>query len=248
LKSRGVDLAGLTTAAGRTFRWSGTYSGSLNEAKTLDTQLNVFATFQPELPPAYRDSEFVLLANIDPALQRRVLDQIRSPKLVVADTMNYWIENHRTALLDTLSRVNLVILNDAEARMLSGESNLLAAARAILAMGPQWVIVKKGEHGAMLVGHDVKVLVPAFLLDHVTDPTGAGDTFAGAFLGSLAAAGSLSHKDFRHALAVGTVVASYNIEAFSLGRLRTLTRNEISERVSELRALADLGAGGERDG
>lgn len=243
LASRGIDLTGVEKANGQTFRWSGAYGDDPNEAKTLDTQLNVFADFNPVLPESYRESPYVLLANIDPALQRKVLDQIRAPRLVIADTMNYWIENRRDDLVKTLSRVSMVILNDAEARSLTGERNLTVAARAIRAMGPRWALIKKGEHGAMLFGEDLTVSVPGFPLERVKDPTGAGDSFAGGFIGTLAAEGKTGERELRRALAVGAVVASFNIEEFSLERLRTLRRGDVDQRLHELRRIAHLGEG-----
>lgn len=240
LQSRGIDLAGLTRAKGKTFRWKGSYSYQLNEAKTLDTQLNVFADFSPELPAAYRSAEFVFLGNIDPTLQARVLDQVQRPKLVAADTMNFWIQGKREALLKTLARVDLLFVNDAEARQLAGEANIVKAAKAIQKMGPRRVAIKRGEYGALLFDGDQICGAPAMPLEDVFDPTGAGDTFAGGFLGHVARTGKLDHANLRKALGVGTVVASFTVEQFSLDRLRTLSLTEVSARYGELRRLTQV--------
>jgi sugar/nucleoside kinase (ribokinase family) len=238
LCSRGVDVAGIARVPGRTFRWKGRYEQDLNVAHTLDTQLNVFADFRPDLPAAYRGSEYVFLANIDPDLQRAVLDQVRGPKLVGMDTMNYWIGSKRESLLRTLKRVDLLFVNDAEARQLAGEQNVVKAARAILAMGPRVLVVKRGEYGALLFSGGAIFSSAAVPLASVFDPTGAGDTFAGGFMGYLARADRTDDDTMRRAVVVGTVMASFTVEAFSLDRLRTLTPGEISARYGEVRALA----------
>jgi sugar/nucleoside kinase (ribokinase family) len=186
LKGRGIDLEGVTREPGKTFRWKGKYGYQLNEAQTLDTQLNVFEHFSPKLPESYRDAPYVFLGNIHPVLQGQVLDQVRAPKLVAADTMNFWIQGSRDALLKTLSRVNLLFVNDAEARQLAGEHNVVKAARAILGMGPTRVVIKRGEYGALLFDRDHIFACPAYPLAEVFDPTGAGDTFAGGFMGTVA--------------------------------------------------------------
>lgn len=246
LRDRGIDLEGLTRVPGRTFRWKGRYGYELNEAKTLDTQLNVFQTFSPDLPAAYRDTPYVFLGNIHPELQARVVDQVRSPKLVAADTMNFWIQGSREALLKTLQRVNLLFVNDAEARQLAGEHNVVKAARAILGMGPQRVVIKRGEYGALLFEKDHTFACPAFPLAEVFDPTGAGDTFAGGFMGALATATSgVDSAVLRRAMVMGSVMASFTVEKFSLERLRDVTRAEIHARFAEFRKLThfeDLGA------
>ena len=237
LRSRGVDLAGLSRAAGRTFRWKGRYSYELNEAQTLDTQLNVFETFAPELPPSFRTASYVFLGNIDPVLQSRVLDQMRGPTLVAADTMNFWIRGKRAELLHTLKRVGLLFINDAEARELAGEANIVKAGRAIQKLGPNRVVIKRGEYGALLFDGDHLYASPAMPLAEVFDPTGAGDSFAGGFLGFLSQQGGIDPRGLRQALAVGTVVASFSVEQFSLDRLRTVTRAEVAARFAELRRL-----------
>jgi sugar/nucleoside kinase (ribokinase family) len=238
LASRGVDLAGLERRAGRTFRWKGRYDFDLNTAHTLDTQLNVFADFRPELPQAFRDSEYVFLGNIDPDLQRQVLDQVRAPRFVALDTMNFWISSKREALLRTLKRVDLLFVNDAEARQLAGEHNVVRAARRILGFGPKTVVVKRGEYGAVLFSGDHVFAASAYPLPALFDPTGAGDSFAGGFMGYLARSGREDQDVLRRAIVTGSVLASFAVEEFSLERLATLTPEEIRQRYAELRRLA----------
>ncbi|MHB8604685.1 MAG: PfkB family carbohydrate kinase [Thermoplasmatota archaeon] len=238
LERRGVDLAGLEVQPeGKTFHWSGRYLFDLNTRETLATDLNVLATFEPKVPPAWRDARLVFLANLDPTLQRDVLDQVADPALVVADTMNFWIEGARDALLDTLTRVDVLILNDAEARELAHEPNLLRAARAITKLGPRTIVIKKGEHGALLFQAGDVFSAPAYPLEEVCDPTGAGDTFAGGFLGALAestgALGTapLRDADLRRAIVYGSAAASFAVERFGVERLTTLTRGELDTRA-----------------
>ncbi len=238
LASRGVDLEGLVRRPGRTFRWKGRYEFDLNVAHTLDTQLNVFAEFAPQLPEAYRDAEYVFLGNIDPDLQRNVLDQVRRPRFVGLDTMNYWITGKRESLLRTLSRVNMVFVNDAEARQLAGEHNIVKAAAAIQSMGPGAVVVKRGEYGALFFSGGEIFSSSAVPLASVFDPTGAGDSFAGGFMGYLARCRRQDHATMRRAVVVGSVLASFVVEQFSLDRLRTLRPAEIRTRYAEVRRLA----------
>jgi sugar/nucleoside kinase (ribokinase family) len=238
LASRQVDLAGLVRKPGRTFRWKGRYEFDLNTAHTLDTQLNVFADFQPQLPEAYRDTEYVFLGNIDPDLQRTVLDQVRAPRFVACDTMNFWITSKRESLLQTLRRVDLLFVNDAEARQLSGEHNIVKAARRILSFGPRAVVVKRGEYGALYFSGSSVFAAAAYPLPDVFDPTGAGDSFAGGFMGYLARSRSEAPQVMRRAIVLGTVLASFTVEQFSLDRLRTLTADEIRARYAEARQLA----------
>jgi sugar/nucleoside kinase (ribokinase family) len=238
LASRGVDLAGLVHKPGRTFRWKGKYEFDLNTAHTLDTQLNVFADFQPDLPEAYRDSDYVFLGNIDPDLQRAVLDQVRGPRFVACDTMNFWISSKRESLLKTLRRVDLLFVNDAEARQLSGEHNIVKAARRILSFGPRAVVVKRGEYGALYFSGQEVFSASAYPLPDVFDPTGAGDSFAGGFMGYLARSRSEAPMVMRRAIVLGSVLASYAVEQFSLDRLRTLGAEEIRARYAEARQLA----------
>lgn len=237
LRSRGVDTRGLREVPGRTFRWKGYYAYDLNEAHTLDTQLNVFEDFDPEIPEEYRDSEYVFLANIDPELQLKVLEQVRSPRLVVCDTMNFWIENKREALFETVSRVNCLLLNDAEARQLAQDPNLVAAGRKLLGMGPERVIIKKGEHGVIMLAGGEFFSLPAYPLETVFDPTGAGDTFGGGFLGSLSRSERAGEEEIRRAVVYGSVVASFTVEDFSCRRLAALSMEEIEERYRAFSAI-----------
>jgi sugar/nucleoside kinase (ribokinase family) len=239
LRRRGVDLAGLERVAGRTFRWAGRYARDLNSRTTLDTQLNVFADFQPKLPAAYRDSDYVFLANIQPSLQLEVLAQVSRPKLVALDTMNLWIETRLEALREVLRRVDLLFINDEEARLLAGDGHysLPKAARAIRAMGPKTVIVKRGDSGALLFHESGVFAAPAYPLDEVVDPTGAGDSFAGGFMGWLAQADDASPASIRRAMIYGSVMACFSVEEFSLDRLRALRPGAIEERF---RAFLDL--------
>ena len=238
LEGLGVDLASLERAKGATFRWAGEYEQDLNTRRTLDTQLNVFADFKPRLRPEHGEIEFVFLANIHPELQSGVLDQVKQPRYVVLDTMNYWIQGSRKALETTLARVDAVLLNDEEARLLSGHSNIYTAAKTVLDMGPSLVVVKKGEHGAVLIARDFVFVVPAFPLESVSDPTGAGDAFAGGFVGHLSTCADPSDQNaLRAAAAHGVVCASFAVESFSLNRLATATRPEIDRRLVALRDL-----------
>ena len=238
LASRGIDLDGLVRQPGRTFRWKGRYEFDLNTAHTLDTQLNVFAEFRPELPSHYRDSEFVFLGNIDPDLQRDVLDQVRGPRFVACDTMNFWIASKRQSLLETLRRVDLLFVNDAEVRQLAEEHNVVKAARRILSFGPKAVVVKRGEYGSLFFSGEEVFATCAVPLASVFDPTGAGDSFAGGFMGYLARSGRLDHGSMRRAIVLGSVLASFTVERFSLDRLRDLAPEEIRARYSEARRLA----------
>jgi sugar/nucleoside kinase (ribokinase family) len=241
LRQRGIDLRGLERAPGRTFRWVGEYGFALNEARTLDTQLNVFAAFAPKIPEHYRDSPVVFLANIDPDLQSEVLGQVRRPTLVAADTMNYWISGKLDALRRTLARVDLLVINDAETRQLADEPNLVKAAWKIRALGPRILVIKRGEYGALLFNDGEWFAAPAYPLEAVRDPTGAGDCFAGGFVGYLAGCMQLDDATFRRAMIMGSVMASFNVEAFSLDRLRTLTPPEIRARYAAFRRLAQFG-------
>jgi sugar/nucleoside kinase (ribokinase family) len=237
LVDRNVDITGLTTAKGRTFRWSGAYGDDLNSARTLDTQLNVFADFKPEVPVAWRDTPLLFLANIDPELQWNVLEQVKGAKLVAADTMNYWIEGKPDALKKLLGRVDILLINDGEIRQLTGEKNLVRAVSAVRNLGPQTVVVKRGEHGVLVFEGTRAFALPAFPLERVMDPTGAGDAFAGGFLGYLASRALVGPRDVRRAAVVGSVMASYQVEDFSLDRLMRLTRPEIEDRYARFQDL-----------
>ncbi len=231
-RGRRIDIAGLERGVGKTFFWAGKYSTDLNDRVTLATELNVFAAFSPKLPEKYRNSRHIFLANIDPTLQLSVLSQIHGrPKLVALDTMNYWIERTLAALKETLRHTQILMINDAEARQLSGEHNLLCAARHIFKMGPSTLIVKRGEHGAMMFHKDTVFSVPAYPLEQVHDPTGAGDSFAGGFMGYLSNAVRLNDVTLRRAMVYGSVLGSFAVEKFGLERLRKLTRREITARA-----------------
>ena len=242
LSSRGIDLTGMQFMPGETFRWSGVYEGDLNQARTLETKLNVFQDFQPEIPDAHRSAKYVYLANIDPDLQLQVLDQVNSPKLSVCDTMNFWIDSKRDALVELLKRVDVVILNDAEARQLCDTHSLIKAGREIRKMGPSVVIIKKGEHGAIMISEDGFFAAPSYPLEEVKDPTGAGDSFAGGFAGYIASSDDISESNLRKATIFGSTLASFNVEDFSLRRLSALTKDDISQRYGEFLNIARVEA------
>ncbi len=237
LHSRGVDLTGLQTQPGKTFRWKGEYGYDLSEARTLETHLNVFETFHPVLPESYCDAEFVFLANIDPELQLEVLRQVERPKLIACDTMNFWIDGKREALIRTLGHVDILVINEAEVRQLAQEPNLVKASRAVLGMGPKTLVVKRGEYGVLVFNEHSVFSAPAYPLEEVFDPTGAGDTFAGGFMGYLAATNNLSDATIRKATVFGSVMASFTVEDFSLNRLRQLSWENIEERFRKFQAL-----------
>jgi len=238
LKKRGVDCAGLEVAKGKTFRWKGEYGFDLNVAKTLETHLNVFANFSPKIPDAWRDAEYVFLGNIHPSLQFQVLDQVRKKKLVALDTMNFWIEGEPEALKKVVARVDLIIINEGEARQFTKEASLVAAARKIRSLGPKTVVIKQGEYGALLFHGDEVFSAPGLPLESVKDPTGAGDSFAGGFLGYVASRGDLGMETFKQAVVMGSALASFNVEDFSCRRLQRLTLPEINKRLEEFKKLA----------
>ncbi len=240
-RARGIDVAGLERAPGRTFRWGGEYSWNLNERTTLFTELNVFERFSPRLPSAYRDTPYVFLANIAPELQLAVLEQIQEPKLVAMDTMNYWIEGSREALERTLERVDILVINDEEARELAGTYNLVQAAQCIRALGPRAVIVKRGEHGATAFLGDEIFTVPGYPLEQLADPTGAGDTFAGGFMGYLAKSGDHAPAGLRRAIVAGSVLASFCVQRFSLEGILALEQEEIERRYRAFQVLTRFG-------
>jgi sugar/nucleoside kinase (ribokinase family) len=231
-RGRRIDLAGVEHAPGKTFFWAGRYSLNMNERTTLATELNVFAEFRPTLPPAYCDSSFIFLGNIDPSLQRSVLQQVNGrPQVVGLDTMNYWIERTPAELRETLKHTHILMINDDETRQLSGEHNLMRAAEHIFKMGPRTLVIKRGEHGALMVHNKFLFSVPGFPLEEVHDPTGAGDSFAGGFMGYLAGAGRINEQTLRRAMVYGSVLGSFAVERFGVERLTHLTRREIQSRA-----------------
>jgi sugar/nucleoside kinase (ribokinase family) len=239
---RKIDLAGLQIVKGQTFRWSGEYHWDLNTRDTRSVELNVFEHFTPTLAPGYSATPYVLLANIAPALQHHVLDQMEKPRFVIADTMDLWINIAKPELISLLARVDMLILNDGEARQLTGLTSLIKAGRAIQALGPKYVAVKKGEHGCLLFGPDAFFSCGAYPLEDIHDPTGAGDTFAGGLAGCLASQdrAAITFEHLRRAVVYGTVMASFNVEAFSLERLRTLTQQDIDERFQMFKLMSQF--------
>jgi sugar/nucleoside kinase (ribokinase family) len=237
-RKHGIDLDGLQIADGKTFRWSGEYEWDLNKRRTLSVELNVFETFQPTLPDAYKGTPYVFLANISPQLQMHVLTQVVAPKFIVADTMDLWIETQRDALTDLLRKVDCLVLNESEAREFTKETSLIKAGRLLLKMGPKYVVIKKGEHGSILFGNDFFFSAPAYPLEDIHDPTGAGDCFAGAFTGYLTRANSIEHESLRKAVIYGSVIASYCVEDFSLTRLQSLTEAQINERYGLFKSMS----------
>jgi len=233
----GIDMEGLQHVPGKTFRWHGVYDKDMINRRTVSTDLNVFATFMPELPASYRGAEMVLLGNISPDLQLHVLSQMKKPKFVVADTMDLWINIAKKTLVKLIGKVDMLTLNDSEARLLTGKHNLKECARIIMKMGPKYVVIKKGEHGAILFWRQGTFIVPAYPLDEVMDPTGAGDSFAGAFMGCLAENKTLSVDNIKTAMLHASVVASFGVESFSVERFHELDRKTIKKRVDELKAM-----------
>jgi sugar/nucleoside kinase (ribokinase family) len=240
LKARGIDFAGLERAEGESFRWRGRYRHDLNSAETLETRLGVFSHFRPKIPAQFKSAKYVFLANIDPRLQLEVLAQVEKPTLVACDTMNFWIESRRGDLLTLLGKVDLITLNDGEARQLTEQVNLVQAARWILDRGPTTVLIKKGEHGAFMFTKSSVFFAPAYPLESVFDPTGAGDSFAGGFMGWLARTGDLSEANMRRAVVVGSAMGSFVVEGFSMTRLLEITRKDIDARVAEFHRLVSF--------
>jgi sugar/nucleoside kinase (ribokinase family) len=238
LRKKGIDVSGLERAKGKTFRWKGEYGIDLNTRTTLDTQLNVFADFSPKLLNSHRSQEYLFLGNIDPDLQRSILEQMKKPKLVACDTMNYWIENKRKSLLKTLSMIDLLVINDSETKELADEPNLIRAARRVLAFGPKMLVIKRGEHGVLMFGAHSIFSIPAFPIEEVLDPTGAGDSFAGGLMGYLAAVGVHDDAAMRRAVVFGSVMASFDVMDFGPGNIGDLTYPEIESRYREFRKLS----------
>jgi sugar/nucleoside kinase (ribokinase family) len=240
LRARKIDLGGLEVRAGKTGSWKGRYHEDMNQRDTLALDLGVFSDFQPRLGGEHKRSQFVFLANIDPRLQESVLDQLGAPGVVGCDTMNHWITGSRSELERLLGRVGLLVINDEEARLLSGENNIVRAARKLLAMGPKRILIKRGEYGVIQFSAESVFAVPAFPLEEVFDPTGAGDTFAGGLMGEIARSGELSEASLRRAIVYGSVMASFVVEDFGLGRLRDLTHDEIEQRYRQFVSLTDI--------
>ena len=237
LRSRNIDLAGLARESGKTFHWKGKYGYDLNEAQTLETHLNVFENFKPVVPDQYRDADYLFLANIDPVLQMEVLGQVRNPRVIACDTMNFWISSKPEALKKVIERVDILIINEGEARQFTGEANLVKAAKKILALGAKTLIVKRGEYGVLMFTDSTVFAAPAYPLEEVYDPTGAGDTFAGGFMGYLANSGDTSEEGIRQAIVFGSVMASFNVEDFSLNRLKRLDYKEIEARYRSFKKM-----------
>ncbi len=238
LRGRGIDTAGLTIVpGGKTFRWSGRYEPNMNDRETLETQLNVFGEFDPTLPESYKQAQYVFLANGVPAVQMRVLDQVPGRRLAVADTMDLWIKTTHDDLMTLLGRLDGLVLNDAEAKLMTGSENLVAAGHRVREMGPRFVVIKKGEHGAMFFGEHETYVLPAFPTEHVVDPTGAGDSFAGGMMGYLAEQDNFEPATLKRAMAYGILVASFNVEGFGLERMQQLTREEIEERMQRYQSM-----------
>lgn len=240
-KEKGIDTRGLVFSEGKTFRWSGVYEFDLNEAKTLKTELNVLSEFNPVVPEEYRESDFLFLGNLSPVIQLSVLKQMKKrPKLVVADTMNYWIETQREKVLQVVKETDVCLMNDGEARELFKTPNLLKAASEILGLDSELAIIKKGEHGCLLVTKESYFALPGYPLENVLDPTGSGDSFGGAFIGYLSKAREVSEKEVRKALVYASCVASFNAEGFSLEKLRKITREDIEERFKEFKKIIEF--------
>ena len=240
LKNRDVDLNGIYIEEGKTFRWGGKYHLDINKRDTTFTDLNVFQNFKPIIPKAYQNSKYVFLANIDPELQLKVLDQINDPNLVVLDTMNFWISSKKDKVEEVIKRSDIIILNDEETREFTGNPNLLSAGKEILSLGPKYLIIKKGEHGAVLLGENSFFTTPAFPLELVKDPTGAGDSFAGGFVGYLAREKNMDKTTLRKAVVYGSVIASFNVEDFSFNKLILLTENDIQKRFEKMREITQI--------
>jgi sugar/nucleoside kinase (ribokinase family) len=239
-KDRNIGLGGLTVSKGKTFRWKGFYEYDLNTAHTISTHLNVFKDFNPQVPAALRDSKMVFLANIDPALQYNVLSQVRKPKLIACDSMNYWIQNKRKDLDRLLNKIDLFLVNDGEARQFSGESNLTKAAKSILSFGPKAVIIKRGEYGVLYFSKKARFIAPAYPLESIYDPTGAGDTFAGGLMGYLSGAKKIDDTSIRKGIIYGSILASFTVEDFSVNRLLEITMKDIQARYDHFRRITEF--------
>ncbi len=240
LASKKINVDGLQKIPGKTFRWTGHYDFDLNNAQTLKTELNVLEVFSPQVPASCVNPDFLFLANIDPVLQLKVIEEVKRPKLIACDTMNFWIQGKRDDLLKTLKKIDLITINEGEARLLSGESNLLKAAKAVRKMGPKIIVIKQGEYGALLFHEDQIFSAPGLPLEDIKDPTGAGDSFAGGFMGYLSKTGKTDFNSMKQAVIFGSVMASYNVEAFSCDRLRSLSQDDIKARYEIFRNLSSF--------
>lgn len=237
IESFGVDVRGLEVKNGKTFRWTGSYGDDLNCARTIETQLNVFSEFRPDIPPEYEKSGYVFLANIDPGLQLHIFNKLKSGKFVGCDSMNYWIEHKNPELKKLLKKVSIVFLNDMEAKMLSGETNILKAGKCLISLGPKFAIIKRGEFGSVLFSKDFIFIAPAYLLDNIRDPTGAGDTFAGGFMGFLASQNKINRKNIKCALLYGTTMASFSVQDFSINTFLSLQKKDIEKRFTSFKKI-----------
>ncbi|MCF7907578.1 MAG: sugar kinase [Candidatus Omnitrophica bacterium] len=240
LKSKAIDLSGLEIIPGETFKWGGEYGQNFSDPKTLFTQINVLSEFDPQIPEKYKKSKYLFLANISPEIQIKILNQVKKPKIIACDTMNYWIENTPQQLLRLLKKVDISFINESEAKQLTGQGNLLKAARKILKLGPKVVVIKKGEHGVILVSESDVFAAPGFLLDSIVDPTGAGDTFAGGFIGYLANKNKYDKVSLRQAAVCGSVMATFTVEDFSVRRLSSLTVPEINKRMKKFKKITSF--------
>ena len=240
LQDKGIDTQGLNIESGKTFHWEGEYSWDFSNPKTIKTDLNVFADFDPKIPKDYQNSNYIFLANIDPTIQMKVLNQIKKPKLIACDTMNYWIENKRTELLKLFKRIDILIINETESRELTNQNNLIKAAKDLLKLGPKIIVIKKGEHGVLVFTENSIFTTPAYLMESISDPTGAGDTFAGGFIGYLAKSKKLNQENLRKAAIYGTIMATFAVEDFSLRKLGKISKIEIDERIRKFKQITSF--------
>ena len=240
LQDKGIDTQGLNIESGKTFHWEGEYSWDFSNPKTIKTDLNVFADFDPKIPKDYQNSNYIFLANIDPTIQMKVLNQIKKPKLIACDTMNYWIENKRTELLKLFKRIDILIINETESRELTNQNNLIKAAKDLLKLGPKIIVIKKGEHGVLVFTENSIFTTPAYLMESISDPTGAGDTFAGGFIGYLAKSKKLNQESLRKAAIYGTIMATFAVEDFSLRKLGKISKVDIDERIRKFKQITSF--------
>ena len=240
MKNNNIDISGIELSREKTFRWGGVYSEDVNNRETTKLELNAFSSFQPKIPQTYKSTKYLFLGNISPSLQIDVLRQVNEPDFVVADTMNYWIENDRDGVIEIIKNVDAVVLNDSEAKQLFSSTNIVQCANNILSLGPKYAIIKKGEHGSILFSGGKKFIAPAYPLEKVLDPTGAGDSFAGGMLGYIAKTKDVSERNMRKAIMYGSVIASYNAEGFSVNKIKSITKEDIENRFNELREMREF--------